>query len=63
MDHEQVAWLMVEWYGDGAGPCAELQMNWSLRQGELSKHEDWKRVVNAIVKLQTKPLPENNAVR
>jgi len=63
MDHEQVAWLMDWWYGPDAGPYAELQMNWSLKQGELKKHEDWKRVVYEIVKLQSKPLPENNAVR
>jgi len=40
MDHEQVAREMVGWYGDDAGPYAELQMNWSLKRGELSKFED-----------------------
>jgi hypothetical protein len=55
IDDEQLASLMVDWYGDGAGRCAEQVMNWSLQIGELNKYEYWRRVCYAIVRLQSKP--------
>jgi hypothetical protein len=61
MDHQSVAWLMVWWYGDDAGPQAALVRDWSLKLGDLPKHEDYKKVVNAIVQLQTKLPPEDDA--
>ena len=60
MDYQRTAWLMVWWYGDDAGPYAALQRDWSLKQGDLRKFEDWKQVVNAIVEMRGKLPPEDD---
>jgi len=61
MDHQSVAWLMNWWYGDDAGPQAALVRDWSLKLGDLAKYDDYEKVVKAIVELQIKGPPEDDA--